>query len=187
GYVDEASRCQERIRGKGDLSRKRTIMQDETGASTGLDAVQMPAIDPKECLPGRVLRMHGLASVVQTDDGREFRCAVRRLLKSLTTDERNIVSTGDRVWIRPSLNDEGFIERVEPRHGVLTRASRGREQILVANVDRVVIVMALAEPALKRHLVDRYLASATQGSLGAILCLNKADLIDPAEFQSTIG
>src|SRR5205807_259618 len=95
--------------------------------------------------------------------------------------------TGDRVWIRPSLGGEGFIERVEPRHGVLTRASRGREHVLVANVDQLVIVMSLAEPALKPHLVDRYLASAAQGNLAAILCLNKADLVDPAEFQPTIG
>src|SRR5262249_15842237 len=115
------------------------------------------------------------------------RCAVRRLLKSLATDERSIVATGDRVWIRPSLNDEGFIERVEPRHGVLTRASRKREHVLVANVDQVVIVVSLAEPAFKPHLVDRYLASAAQGGLAPIICLNKADLVDPVEFQPSIG
>src|SRR5262249_4339172 len=122
GYQDEATAAQERVRAKGDLSRKRTIIQDD---SAGDEA--MPAVDAAECKPGRVLRVHGLSSVVETDDGRQFRCAVRRLLKNLATDERNIVATGDRVWIRPSLNDEGFIERVEPRHGVLTRASRGRE------------------------------------------------------------
>src|SRR5438477_415206 len=79
------------------------------------------------------------------------------------------------------------VERVEPRHGVLTRASRGREHVLVANVDQVVVVMSLAEPAFKPHLVDRYLASAEQGGLKPIICLNKADLIDPVEFQPVIG
>src|SRR5262249_21614850 len=107
--------------------------------------------------------------------------------KSLTTDERNIVTTGDRVWIRPSLNDEGFIERVEPRHGVLTRASRKREHVIVANVDQVVIVMALVEPVIKPHLVDRYLASAEQGRIAPILCFNKADLVDVAEYQPLVG
>jgi ribosome biogenesis GTPase len=187
GFQDEATLSQERVRAKGDLSRKRTIIQDECQAAGGIEADQMPAVDPGACLPGRVLRVHGLSSVVQTDDGRQFRCAVRRLLKNLATDERNIVATGDRVWIRPSLNAEGFIERVEPRHGVLTRASRGREHVLVANVDQVVIVMSLAEPALKPHLVDRYLASAAQGGLAPVLCLNKADLVDAAQFQPTIG
>jgi ribosome biogenesis GTPase len=185
GYENEPTLGQERVRAKGDLSRKRTIIQDES--APGADKTEMPAADPETCLPGRVLRVHGLASVVQTENGREFRCAIRRRLKNLATDERNIVATGDRVWIRPALNDEGFIERVEPRHGCLTRASRKREHVLVANVDQLVIVMALVEPALKPHLIDRYLASAEQGKISPILCLNKADLVDPAEFQPIVG
>src|SRR5205807_3447441 len=94
---------------------------------------------------------------------------------------------GDRVWVLPSLNNEGVIERVEPRHGILTRASKGREHVLVANVDQVIIVMALKEPDLKLHLIDRYLASAAQGAIRPIICLNKADLVDPVEIQPIIG
>jgi ribosome biogenesis GTPase len=82
---------------------------------------------------------------------------------------------------------EGVIERVEPRHGLLTRASRGREHVLVANVDQVVFVVSLVEPALKPHLIDRYLASAVMGQLRPMLCLNKADLIDSVDYQSLIG
>jgi ribosome biogenesis GTPase len=147
----------------------------------------MPAADPSTCLPGRVLRVHGLASVVEAEDGRQYRCAVRRLLKTLSTDERNIVTTGDRVWFRPARGEEGLIERVEPRHGLLTRASRSREHVIVANVDQVVLVMSLVEPELKPHLIDRYLASAAQGGIEPILCLNKADLVDPIPYQPLIG
>jgi ribosome biogenesis GTPase len=182
GFEDEATIGRERVRAKGDLSRKRTVATDSAG-----EGPVMPLVDTTACLPGRVLRIHGLASVVQTDDGKQYRCMVRRLLKTIATDERNVVTTGDRVWIRPALNDEGFIERVEPRHGLLTRASRGREHILVANVDQVVIVMALIEPQIKPHLIDRYLASAEQGGLHAILCLNKADLVDPVDAQPLVG
>jgi ribosome biogenesis GTPase len=110
---------------------------------------------------------------------------VRRLLRTLATHERNIVTTGDRVWIRPS--EEGWIERIEPRHGLLTRESRGREHVLVANVDQVVFVVSLVEPELKPHLIDRYLASAEQGGIRAVLCLNKADLIAPAHYQTLVG
>ena len=70
---------------------------------------------------------------------------------------------------------------------MLTRASRGREHVLVANVDQVVIVMSLVEPDLKPHLIDRYLASAEQGGIAPILCLNKADLVDPADYQPLVG
>src|SRR5581483_3626522 len=127
-------------------------------------------------------------SLVETEDGRHFRCTVRRLLKTLATDERSIVVTGDRVWIRPEAGDEGVIERVEPRHGLLTRASKGREHVLVSNVDQAVIVVSLVEPALKPHLIDRYLVSAEQGGIEPIICLNKADLVEDAvPYQSIIG
>jgi ribosome biogenesis GTPase len=184
GYAEDATLGQERVRAKGDLSRKRTIIANELGDTAG--AREMPAVDAS-CVPGRVLRVHGLDNIARTDDGRQLRCKVRRLLKSLASDERNVVATGDRVWIRPAPNDEGFIEGVEPRHGILTRASRGREHVLVANVDQVVIVVALKEPELKPHLIDRYIASAEQGGIEPIVCLNKADLVDPAEYQPLIG
>ena len=75
------------------------------------------------------MRVHGLVSVVQIADGREVRCAIRRVLKNLATDERNVLATGDRVWIRPELKlTSGVIETGRAaRHGCLTRASRKRE------------------------------------------------------------
>jgi len=198
GFAEEAPTTGERVRAKGDLSRRRTIIQDETpGANANAAAgADMPAVDMSACMPGRVLRVHGLISVVEADDGRSFRCAVRRLLRTLATDERNIVTTGDRVWFLPAAGKEasaegadleGIIERVEPRHGLLTRASRGREHVLVANVDQVVFVVSLVEPELKPHLVDRYLASAEQGGIQPILCFNKADRVEPVRYQSLLG
>jgi ribosome biogenesis GTPase len=188
GFTEEATPADERVRAKGELSRKRTIVQEERAEEPeGLKPAQMPCADERTCLPGRVLRVHGLASVVETEDGRRLRCAVRRLLKTLATDDRNIIATGDRVWFRQALADEGMIERVEPRHGVLTRASRGRVQTVVANVDQVVIVMSVVEPNLKPHLLDRYLVSAAQGGIGPLLCLNKVDLTDPALLQPLVG
>src|SRR5262249_20499191 len=185
---DDRSPIKEQVRAKGDLSRRRTIIQEDSHKETGgAEPAEMPAVDTSACLPGRVLRIHGLFSIVATEDGREFRCAVRRLLRNLATDERNIVTTGDRVWFRPAPNNEGLIERVEPRHGLLTRASRGREHVIVANVDQVVIVMSVVEPDLKPHLIDRYLVSAGKGGIASIICLNKADLVDHVPVQPLIG
>ena len=185
GYQDEATSAAERVRAKGDLSRYRTIIQ-EGEAGTQSNEV-MPSADTSECRRGRVVRVHGLQSVIEAEDGTIVRCAVRRLLKSLATDERSIVTTGDVVWFRDASNGEGMIERVEPRHGVLTRASRRREHVLVANVDQLIIVMSLVEPDLKPHLIDRYLAIAQQGELSPILCLNKSDLVEHSNLQSLVG
>jgi ribosome biogenesis GTPase len=190
GFEDEAPASDERVRTKGDLSRKRTITQDGDAPppdSPESAADARPSADLGDCLRGRVLRVHGLFSIVQTGDGKVYRCAIRGLLKSLVTHERSIVTTGDIVRIRPGLNDDGTIESVEPRHGVLTRASRKREHVLVANVDQLVIVMSLFEPDLKPHLIDRYLVCAQRGGLMPIIALNKADLAQTAGFMPVIG
>lgn len=174
----------ERIRAKGDLSRHRTIVTEdpvESGAAAAL------SVDLSCCRPGRVLRIHGLESVVAAEDGREFRCGVRRLLKSLAIDARNVVAVGDRVWFRPGGDDQGLIERVEPRRGVLTRGYRQREQVLVSNVDQLMIVSAFAQPELKLPLIDRYLISAEKGDVVPIIVLNKADLVSLAEYQWVFG
>jgi ribosome biogenesis GTPase len=183
-FDQDATVADERVRAKGDLSRRRTIT---VRGGEGAPAEVMPAVDTAVALPGRVLRVHGLETAVEAEDGRVYRCRVRRLLKSLQTDERNIVTCGDRVWFRPAGGDEGLIERVEPRHGVLRRASRRREHVVVANVDQLLIVMSLFEPELKPHLIDRYTAAAEQGGLTPVVCLNKADLAEPAAFQPLIG
>jgi ribosome biogenesis GTPase len=163
----------ERVRAKGDLSRSRTVIQDTS-------------IKGDE-LPGRVIRVFGLFSDVRLHDGQMVRCTVRRVLKTLAQDERTAVTAGDMVRIRWDGTNEGVIEHVEPRHGVLTRESRRREHILVSNVDQLVIVMALVEPDLKVHLIDRYLASAEKGGLTPILALNKVDLTDAGVCQSLVG
>ena len=110
GDAAEAGDAQsgERVRAKGDISRHRTIIQDDAGEP-------MPSMkEGGEARVGRVLRVQGLHSMVELDDGSVVRCGVRRLLKSLLTDERSIVTTGDLVTIR--LADqvgEGMIEAQE--------------------------------------------------------------------------
>src|SRR5437660_8601317 len=73
GFEDDATKSGERVRAKGDLSRRRTIIQDETAGAAGQESAAMPAADAAGTLPGRVLRVHGLYSVVQAEDGRPFR------------------------------------------------------------------------------------------------------------------
>jgi len=175
----------ERITGKGELTRRRTVVgQEADPEAAGFGVLRDVA---KTALRGRVLSVHGLASVVQTDDGRQFRCAVRGLLKDLSTDLRHVVVAGDVVWIRPESGGEGFIERIEPRQHILSRTSKGRQQILVANVDRLVIVASAAEPNLKPNLIDRFLVEAERMRIEPILCINKIDLVDPADLMPIVG
>ncbi|MEX2171274.1 MAG: ribosome small subunit-dependent GTPase A [Pirellulales bacterium] len=176
----------QRVSGKGDLTRKRTlaggeIVEDDSGQ------LILPEFDRAVCKTGRVLRVQGLVSIVADDDGREYACATRRLLKSLQTDLRHIVAAGDRVWFRPEGEREGIIERVEPRRGVLSRSSKRRQHVIVANVDQMIIVTSAAEPRIKPNLIDRYLVTAEKARIRPVICINKIDLIDAADLLPLSG
>lgn len=182
---DDASRT-ERISGKGDLTRKRTVVGVEPGdEETGLAILR--DVDASQCLTGTVLRSGGLRSTVRSTDGELYECATRRILKTLATDQRHVVAAGDRVLFRPDRNNEGIIERVEPRRGVLCRTSRGRQHVLVANVDQLLIISSAAEPVIKPHLIDRFLVTAEKSKIAPIICINKIDLINPADLQPLVG
>ncbi|MDX2035365.1 MAG: ribosome small subunit-dependent GTPase A [Isosphaeraceae bacterium] len=177
----------ERVRAKGDLSRYRTVITEESADSpTSEEPGANLAVDLTECIQGRVIRIHGLVSVVEADDGTAYRCNVRRILRTIAIDGRNVVAVGDRVWFR-LLGDEGMIEKVEARNASLTRGYRGKQHVIVSNVDQLLIVSALAEPGLKLPLIDRYLISAEKGGIRPVIVLNKADLVDLADYQWVIG
>src|SRR5690606_11222251 len=55
------------------------------------------------------------------------------------------------------------------------------------NIDQLLIVSAFVQPSLKLPLIDRYLISAEKGGVGAVIVLNKADLVDLAEYQWVVG
>jgi ribosome biogenesis GTPase len=185
----------DRIRPKGELSRHRTIIQEVGGPDEGEvaaappDAAARRAVDATACLSGRVVRVHGLVSMVRSQDGGIYPCHVRRLLKSLEIEGRSVIAVGDCVWFRPGspAGTLGLIEKVEARRSVITRGYRHRQHTIAANVDQVMIVASLAEPALKTGLIDRYLVSAEVGRVRPVIVFNKADLVDLASFQWVIG
>ncbi len=174
----------ERISGKGELTRHRTVIGVESETDDGQVLID---VDESICQPGRVISAVGLNCVVQAEDGRRFECTTRRVVRTLARDGRNAVVTGDHVLFQQLDDDYGVIERVNARIGVLSRGSGRQEHIIVANIDQVVIIASAADPPLKPNLIDRFLISAEKGDVRAVVCINKVDLIDPAELQSVAG
>jgi len=179
----------ERVSGKGKLTRKRTVAgatsdQEQAGFQIDLQ------VDPELCREGRVLRVHGLTSIVQTKDG-EFECTVRGILKSLATDLQHVVVAGDFVTIllsgKETDDDQAVIVRVEPRRNQICRTSRKRQQIIVSNIDLAFIVASAAQPLLKPNLVDRYLVSAEKSGIEPVIVINKVDLVELADLQPVVG
>lgn len=181
--TDSDQLATERLTGKGDLTRHRTIVGVEVDESGEV----VRDVDESSCLTGTVVAFVGLNTLVRADDGRQFECSVRRVVRTMSRDERTAVVTGDRVLFQPAAAEQGVIERIEPRRTTLSRTSQNREHVLVANVDRVLIVVSAAEPALKPNLVDRFLVSVGKGGAEPIICINKCDLVRRIELQPVVG
>jgi ribosome biogenesis GTPase len=165
--AEDAARI-ERVVAKGDLSRGRTVTHhvDE---------------EPAEGLRrGVVMNVRGLYADV--DDGqRIWPCTVRRVLRTRRIEERSAVTVGDRVHFSvgeesAGVVQEGAIEHVEPRGGMLQRLAGRRVQTIVANVDQAIIVSSAAEPRPKPHLIDRYIVATHFGGMQPIIVMNKIDL-----------
>lgn len=171
----EDANVSERYSGKGALSRKRTVV----GVHAEGDQL-LRDIDETDCDTGRVVSFIGLYCRVQSEaDGQTYECTIRGMLRTLARDSRNVVVTGDRVLFRRGGDEhQGVIERIEARHGVLSRNSGGREHMIVANIDQILIVASAADPDFKPNLVDRFLIMAERHELKAVICINKIDLVD---------
>lgn len=88
------------------------------------------------------------------------------------------VAVGDHVAFVEAPDGTGLLQEVLPRRNRLSRATRAGEQVLVANIDQVVIVVAAAMPSPTWNLVDRYIVSAASFGIPSAICLTKTDLSD---------
>ena len=174
----------ERISGKGELTRKRTV-RTEDAPRPEVDGLSV-APEGRDTWRGQVLNVHGLETFVVDAPGRVVRCTTSRVLRSLATDQRHPVAAGD--WVRVAGTGEtGVIQAVEPRCRSLCRDSRGRRHVIVSNVDQVFIVGSAAQPDLKPALIDRLLVAAESSGIRPVVCLNKADLAPPARLVPLAG
>ena len=123
----------------------------------------------------RVIVNHGHSLLIETDGGKVIRCA--------THPRDPLAIAGDEVeWQGPW--DNPRIMRVLPRHSELRRLHGHRgTRVIAANIDRVVIVLAV-EPRPEPDLVDRYLLAAEVDGMAAAVVLNKSDRLKPTDAQA---
>ena len=130
---------------------------------------------------------------VEAADGNTYMCELRGKLKE-AAQSSDIAAIGDRVSI--SLRREegtdvlmGLIEDLAPRKSVLSRAMRTtgkrgagqaeRQQVIIANADRALFVLAAAQPAPNLKMLDRLLVAGEQSDIPDLyIVVNKIDLSD---------
>ena len=117
-------------------------------------------------LNGLVIATHGRHCVVETPDGERRICHPR--------GKKSQVVVGDRVqWL--ASQDEGTIEKVEPRRNLFYRQDEVRTKSFAANLDQVLILIA-AEPEFSEMQLARALIAAEAEHITPVIALNKRDL-----------
>jgi ribosome biogenesis GTPase len=161
----------------------------------------MPDV-PESLRDGLVIKAQSGFFTVRTSDG-DITCRVRGRLKRERRDT-DLIALGDRVSISLAEEDTGMIEEIEERVRALARLAppsggRGsrrwdrdgylseREQIIVANPDQVLFVIACAEPTPSLRMLDRLLVGAEYQHIPPVVCANKIDLVGMKEAKELFG
>lgn len=150
---------------KTDLEKKHN--QPKTPSTEGL-------------LKGRVISIAPQAILVDTST-ELFTCTLKGALKKEKNKLKNLVTVGDIVFFEKSDDKIGTIVQIAPRVSVLSRKDhllQRNEQLIAANIDLVLITIAVVNPILKPALLDRYIIAAQKGGMQPVIVINKIDLLD---------
>ncbi len=132
-------------------------------------------------ITGTVVARYRRHCLVEDAEGNRVSCQIqRRALKPVV---------GDAVSWQPEADGTGTLTAVSPRDNELTRIdSRGRAEIIAANLSQLVVVLA-PDPPPDWFLLDRYLAAAALSGFDAVIAFNKQDRVAtlPAELDDYAG
>lgn len=87
------------------------------------------------------------------------------------------IAINDRVLIAQNPDGSAAVEAIYPRSNVLYKWQGRKAKAIAANLDRLLIVIAV-EPDWQAPLVDRYLIAAREAGIEPALLINKTDLLD---------
>jgi ribosome biogenesis GTPase len=118
---------------------------------------------------GLVVAGFGRHVLVETEAGERIICHPR--------GKKNSAVVGDRIqWL--ATQDEGTIEKLEPRKNLFYRQDELRTKSFAANLDQILILIA-AEPEFSESQLSRALIAAEAEHIKPIIALNKSDLAEP--------
>lgn len=123
--------------------------------------------------PGKIISHYGSSVAVEDAHGKSYRCFFRQALKLVVGD--------DVLWSQTH-GDEGVVTSILPRRTILSRFGKdGREQVMAANIDNVVVMLSASLPCVPLD-IDRYLLATELSNMQAVLVVNKIDLLDEAQL-----
>jgi ribosome biogenesis GTPase / thiamine phosphate phosphatase len=103
--------------------------------------------------------------------------------------QRSELAVGDRVLMR-LMSETYRVTAVLPRSSLLARADPHvpqRRRAIAANIDAVVVVVAVQAPPLHPRLIDRYLVAVQSSGAQPVLVVNKTDLLGEGERHDLLA
>jgi ribosome biogenesis GTPase len=148
---------------------------------------------PAEGAPGRVACERRGEYEIITAQG-VLRASLSGRLEHLLADDQR-PTVGDWVVVEPA-DPVGRVQHLLERQSVLRRVSvdgTSQAQNLAANVDLCCVVCALSDGdvhvrrrALNPRRIERYLLTAAGSRIPALVLVNKADVVSPAEAEAAL-
>lgn len=117
---------------------------------------------------GLIVKGIGGFYYVKTEGGEIAECRAKGAFRK----EKVIPKVGDRVQIQ-----DGSLREILPRKNELVRPP-------VANIDRVVLVVAVSHPEPNLFLTDQLLAVTAHMGIETLICINKTDLCEASEGEA---
>jgi ribosome biogenesis GTPase / thiamine phosphate phosphatase len=122
--------------------------------------------------------------------GNEIHCDRPKALKREVREQRNTVAVGDRCAIEILPGGRGVVREIFARRTWIARLGSlrpRRGQVIAANVDALLAVVAVDRPRFRPHTVDRLLVLGQAGGAACAVCLNKVDLAAPGEAERLLA
>lgn len=143
----------------------------------------------EQALIGRIVTVdRGRYTAILDEDTAQERIVIAARAREL---RRQAIVPGDLVALVGDTSGKpdtlARLVRLQERTTLLRRSADdtdATERVVVANVDKLVIVVAAANPEPRTGFVDRALVAAYDAGIQPVLCVTKADVRDPAEFLS---
>lgn len=82
---------------------------------------------------------------------------------------------GDWVEVEMTAQGKGYVVEIQPRKNSLVRPP-------LANLDQLVLVVSIADPAPNAFVLDKLIAIAEYQQIEPVIVITKCDLADPEEF-----
>jgi ribosome biogenesis GTPase / thiamine phosphate phosphatase len=163
-----------------EVQRERKNREMRASKRTGHKKLERDSMDMVDFAVGLVVGHHRRTSEVVLDDGS---CQVCRYHPLLDLRKTGMLTVGDQVLlVKEKEGVDLFIRKVLERKTKLSRPGppdrEHREQILAANIDRVVVVASIIQPEFNPGFVNRYMMICAANEIPMILVLNKSDLFD---------